>query len=52
MSAFGSRNLGDIVTATFQPPNPIPVPRGKATGGSGAIIAQFILRAIPEETVG
>jgi choline dehydrogenase len=52
MSASGPHNWGDVVTATSQQPNPVPVPRGKATGGSSAITAQFILRGVPEETGG
>ena len=52
MSAFGPHNWGDAVTATSQQPNPVPVPHGKATGGSNAMNAQFILRGVPEETVG
>jgi choline dehydrogenase len=48
MSALGPHNWGYTATATPQQPGPMAVPRGKATGGSSAINAQFILRGIPE----
>ncbi len=36
-------------TATPQRPDPMPVPRGKAVGGSSAINGQTFLRGIPED---
>jgi choline dehydrogenase len=49
MSAFGPHNWGYVATTTPQQPDLIPVPRGKATGGSSAINAQFLLRGVPED---
>ena len=49
MSAFGPHNWGYVATTTSQQPDPIPVSRGKGTGGSSAINAQFILRGVPED---
>ena len=48
-SAFGPHNWGYVATTTSQQPTPVPVPRGKAVGGSSAINAQFILRGLPED---
>ena len=49
MSALGPHDWGYTATATPQQPQPMAVPRGKATGGSSAINAQFILRGTPED---
>lgn len=49
MTAFGPHNWGYLATGTPQQPDPIPIPRGKATGGSSALNAQAILRGVPED---
>ena len=49
MTAYGPHNWGYVATGTPQQPGPIPIPRGKATGGSSAINAQTILRGVPED---
>ena len=49
LSAFGAHNWGYMATAAPQQSEPIPLPRGKATGGTSAINAQFVLRGIPED---
>lgn len=49
MSALGPHDWGYTATATPQQPEPMALPRGKATGGSSAINAQFILRGTPED---
>ncbi len=48
-SAFGPHDWGYVGTATPQQPDPVPVPRGKATGGTSAINGQFLLRGVPED---
>ena len=48
-SAFGPHNWGYTATATPQQSAPIPLPRGKATGGTSAINGQFLLRGLPED---
>ena len=48
-SAFGPHNWGYVGTGTREQPEPIPIPRGKATGGTSAINAQVILRGVPED---
>jgi choline dehydrogenase len=49
MSALGPHNWGHAATATPQQPGPMAVPRGKTTGGTGAINGQVILRGTPED---
>ena len=49
MSALGPHDWGYTATATPQQPAPMAVPRGKATGGTSTINAQFILRGTPED---
>jgi predicted dehydrogenase (TIGR03970 family) len=49
LSAFGPHNWGYTATATPQQSAPIPLPRGKATGGTSAINGQFLLRGLPED---
>lgn len=48
-SAFGPHTWGYMATATPQAPAPIPIPRGKVTGGTSAINGQVILRGLPED---
>ena len=48
-SLSGPHNWRYLATATPQQPDPIPIPRGKATGGSSAINAQVIFRGVPED---
>lgn len=48
-SAYGPHNWGFLATANAQQSEPIPIPRGKATGGSSAINGQVFLRGIPED---
>jgi choline dehydrogenase len=48
-SAFGPHNWGYTATATSRQSEPIPLPRGKATGGTSAINGQFLLRGVPED---
>ena len=48
-SAFGPHNWGYVATVTPQQPDPIPIPRGKVTGGSSAINGQVLLRGVPED---
>jgi choline dehydrogenase len=48
-SAFGPHVWGYVGMATPQQPHPVPVPRGKATGGTSTIHGQFFLRGLPED---
>jgi choline dehydrogenase len=48
-SAYGPHSWGYQATANAYQPQQIPIPRGKATGGSSAINGQVILRGIPED---
>ena len=45
----GPHNWAYVATATPQQPGPVPIPRGKATGGSSAINGQVIFRGVPED---
>lgn len=49
LSAFGPHNWGYVATAPSGQPEPMPVPRGRATGGTSAINGQVILRGTPED---
>ncbi len=49
MSAFGPHTWGYVATVTPQQTDDVPIPRGKATGGSSAVNAQFVLRGPPED---
>ena len=49
MSAFGPHTWGYSGRTTSQQTNPVPVPRGKVTGGTTAIHGQFFLRGVPED---
>src|SRR5690242_1773045 len=49
LSAFGPHTWGYVGNTTAQQPQPVPVPRGKVTGGSSAIHGQFFLRGVPED---
>ena len=48
-SAFGPHTWGYVATAPQQQSAPIPIPRGKATGGTSAINGQVLLRGLPED---
>jgi choline dehydrogenase len=48
-SAFGSHNWGYVAIATPQKAEPIPIPRGKVTGGTSAINGLAFLRGLPED---
>ena len=49
LSTFGPHTWGYTATAALQHSAPIPLPRGKATGGTSAINGQFLLRGLPED---
>src|SRR5215831_8601483 len=49
MAALGAHNWGYTATLSAQRPEPIPLPRGKTTGGTSAINGQFVLRGTPED---
>ena len=49
MSAFGQHTWGYIANTTSQQPRPVPVPRGKVTGGTSTIHGQFFLRGLPQD---
>ena len=49
MTAYGPHTWGYVATGSPQQLEPIPIPRGKATGGTSAINAQTILRGAPED---
>ena len=49
MAAYGPHNWGYVGTGTSQQPDPIPIPRGRVTGGTSAINAQTMLRGVPED---
>ena len=49
MTAYGPHDWGYVGKGTAEQSEPIPVPRGKATGGTSAINAQTILRGVPED---
>ena len=48
-STYGPHNWGYVGTASAQQLAPIPIPRGKVTGGSSAINGQVLLRGLPED---
>lgn len=48
-SAYGAHNWGYTATATPLQSEPIPIPRGRATGGSSAINGQVLFRGVPED---
>ena len=48
-SAYGPHNWGYMATATPEQPNLVPIPRGRATGGSSAVNGQVLFRGIPED---
>ena len=48
-SAYGPHNWGYTATATPLQPEPIQIPRGRATGGSSAINGQVLFRGVPED---
>ncbi|MBI3329512.1 MAG: mycofactocin system GMC family oxidoreductase MftG [Nitrospinae bacterium] len=49
LSAYGPHSWGYVATANEHQPQPIPIPRGKATGGSSAINGQVVLWGVPED---
>ena len=48
-SAYGPHSWDYRATATPQQPEPIIIPRGRATGGSSAINGQVLFRGVPED---
>ena len=48
-SAYGPHSWDYRATATPLQPEPIIIPRGKATGGSSAINGQVLFRGVPED---
>ena len=48
-SIHGPHTWGYVATAHDYQPEPIPIPRGKVTGGSSAINGQIMLRGRPED---
>ena len=48
-SAYGPHTWGYVGIANSHQSEPVPIPRGKATGGSSAINGQILLRGIPED---
>ncbi len=48
-SAYGPHNWGYTATATPLQPEPIQIPRGRATGGSSSINGQVLFRGVPED---
>jgi choline dehydrogenase len=48
-SAYGPHSWGYRAAATLLQPEPIIIPRGKATGGSSAINGQVLFRGVPED---
>jgi choline dehydrogenase len=48
-SAYGPHSWDYKAIANDSQPQPIPIPRGKATGGSSAINGQVVLRGVPED---
>jgi choline dehydrogenase len=48
-SAYGPHSWDYRAIANEHQPQPIPIPRGKATGGSSAINGQVLLRGVPED---
>jgi choline dehydrogenase len=48
-SAFGAHTWGYMAIASSHQSEPVPLPRGKATGGTSAINGQFLLRGVPED---
>tara|TARA_B100000949_G_scaffold87377_1_gene77905 strand:+ start:1528 stop:3078 length:1551 start_codon:yes stop_codon:yes gene_type:complete len=48
-SAYGPHSWDYRATATPLQPEPIVIPRGKATGGSSAINGQVLFRGVPED---
>lgn len=49
LSAFGGHTWGYMAQTTAEQPQPVPVPRGKVTGGTSTIHGQFYLRGLPED---
>jgi choline dehydrogenase len=45
----GPHMWGYVATANAHQPQPIPVPRGKVTGGSSAVNGTVLLRGLPED---
>ena len=48
-SAYGPHNWGYTATATPLQPEPIQIPRGRASGGSSSINGQVLFRGLPED---
>jgi choline dehydrogenase len=48
-AAAGPHMWGYLATATAQQSQPVPIPRGKVTGGSSAVNGTILLRGLPED---
>ena len=48
-SAYGTHDWGYEATATPEHEGPIPIPRGRVTGGSSAVNGQVVFRGVPED---
>jgi choline dehydrogenase len=48
-AAAGPHMWGYMATATARQSQPIPIPRGKVTGGSSAVNGTILLRGLPED---
>jgi choline dehydrogenase len=48
-AAAGPHMWGYLATATAYQPQPMPVPRGKVTGGCSAVNGTILLRGLPED---
>jgi choline dehydrogenase len=48
-AAAGPHMWGYVATATAQQSQPMPIPRGKVTGGSSAVNGTILLRGLPED---
>jgi choline dehydrogenase len=48
-AAAGPHMWGYVATATAQQSQPVPIPRGKVTGGCSAVNGTILLRGLPED---
>ena len=49
LAVAGPHMWGYVATANSHQPTPIPIPRGKVTGGSSAVNGTILLRGLPED---
>ncbi|MBM3225019.1 MAG: mycofactocin system GMC family oxidoreductase MftG, partial [Candidatus Tectomicrobia bacterium] len=49
LAVAGPHMWGYVATANEHQPTPIPIPRGKVTGGSSAVNGTIMLRGLPED---